>query len=74
MPWLNDGFVFSDLCDDKVWLLEENEQEGWGTRILTQGKRPIFSFGLGADGTLYMLITNKPIATLRPQDVSEFKE
>lgn len=74
VPWLNDGFVFSDLCDDKVWLLEENEQGGWRTRILTQGKRPIFSFGLGADGTLYMLITNKPIATLRPQDVSEFKE
>ena len=71
-PWLNNGFVFGDLCGSGVWLLEHNEQEGWRTRALAQTHRHTLSFGIGADGTIYALAYNKPIMRLQPDRISGF--
>ena len=64
-PRLNNGFVFGDLCNGRVWLLEEDAQEGWRTHTLAQAERNILSFGIGADGTIYVLAYKKPIMRLQ---------
>ena len=64
-PRLNNGFVFGDLCNGRVWLLEEDAQEGWRTHTLAQSERNILSFGIGADGTIYVLTYKKPIMRLQ---------
>ena len=69
-PWLNNGFVFGDYCSGRMWLLEEDERDGWRTRILAQAKRRLLSFGISADGTVYILTANKPIERMQP-DVGE---
>ena len=65
-PRLNNGFVFGDLCSGSVWLLEHDEREGWRTRALAQADLNILSFGIGADGTIYVLAYKKPIMRLQP--------
>ena len=64
-PRLNNGFVFGDHCSRRVWLLEQDEQEGWRTRALAQMKRQIMSFGIDADGTVYALIYRSPVMRLQ---------
>ena len=72
VPWLNNGFVFGDHCSGKVWLLRKDELEGWRTRILAQAKSQILSFGIDADGTVYILMYNKPLMRLHPQEANDF--
>ena len=64
-PSLNNGFVFGDHCSGKVWLLEQDEQENWQTRTLPQAERRILSFGIDADGTVYILAADNPIMRLQ---------
>ena len=64
-PRLNNGFVFGDHCSRRVWLLEQDEQEGWRTRALAQMKRQIMSFGIDADGTVYALMYRSPVMRLQ---------
>ena len=71
-PWLNNGFVFGDLCNGKVWLLQQDEREGWRTSILAQAKPQILSFGTDAAGTVYVLMRNKPLIRLHPPVFNEF--
>ncbi len=66
VPWLNNGFVFGDYCSGRVWLLEQDEREGWRARLLATMGRNIISFGIGADGTVYALIARKPVTRLQP--------
>ena len=67
VPWLDDGFVFGDLCRSEVRLLEEDEQESWRARTLaTKPRRSTLSFGIGADGTVYVLSAFSPIMRLQP--------
>ena len=68
-PWLDDGFVFGDLCRDSVWLLEQDERGNWETRTLAQAYWQILSFGIDADGTVYVLPRRNPIMRLQPGDV-----
>ena len=74
VPSLNNGFVFGDYCSGWVWLLEQDEQEGWQTRALAQTERRILSFGIDADGTVYILAADNPIMRLPPEEVSEPEE
>ena len=69
VPWLNNGFVFGDYCSRRVWLLEEDEREGWRTRMLPNAARYILSFGIADDGTVYILTARNPILRLRPDDI-----
>ena len=74
VPWLSHGFVFGDLCDSDVYLLEQDAQEGWRTLTLAQAGPQILSFGIGADGTVYILAAGKPIMKLQPEEASESEE
>ena len=64
-PRLNHGFVFGDYCSKRIWLLEQDGQEGWRARILAQSAGGILSFGIGADGTVYVLTLGNPIMRLQ---------
>ena len=64
-PRLNNGFVFGDYCDSKVWLLEQDEREGWRARLLTHAERQLMSFGIDAEGTVYILSRGKPVMRLQ---------
>ena len=59
-PRLNNGFVFGDLCNGWVWLLEQDGREGWRARLLTQAARRLVSFGIDADGAVYALSSRNP--------------
>ena len=66
VPWLNNGFLFGDFCSKRVWLLEQDEREGWQTRIVVPRlKGLILSFGMDADGTVYVLTRGNPIMRLQ---------
>ena len=65
-PRPDNGFIFGDYCSGMVWLLEQEEREGWRARILAQAVGRIVSFGAGADGTVYVLASNKIIELLQP--------
>ena len=64
-PRLNNGFVFGDYCSGKVWLLEQDKPEGWRTRLLAQMEGFILSFGIGANGMVYVLSRDNPIMRLQ---------
>ena len=81
VPWLNDGFIFSDLCARRVWLLERDSQldgsqagaKPWRMREiadLAPLARNILALGAGADGSIYALSRNGPILRLHP-DMAE---
>ena len=66
VPWLNNGFLFGDFCSKRVWLLEQDEREGWQTRIVVSRlKGSILSFGMDTDGTVYVLTRRNPIMRLQ---------
>ena len=64
-PQLNNGFIFGDYCSGRVWLTEYDEREGWRTRILAQAERQLLSFGMDADGTVYVLSRGDPVMRLQ---------
>ena len=70
--WLNNGFVLGDHCNGRVWLLEQDDRGSWQTRILAQAHRRILSFGIDADGTVYVLAARNPIMRLQPDRISGF--
>ena len=67
-PRLNNGFLFGDYCSRRIWLLEQDEQEVWRARIVSQARSQILSFGMDADGTVYVLLRRSPIMRLRIDD------
>ena len=67
-PRLNNGFVFGDHCGGQVWLLEQDGRSNWRTRALAQTERRILSFGIDADGLVYVLTYGKPIMRLQPEE------
>ena len=71
---LNNGFVFGDYCSRRVWILERDDLKGWSARILAKTNRPILSFGIGADGTMYILVAFNPIIRLQLDAVGERDE
>ena len=64
-PRLNNGFIFGDYCSHRIWLLEQDERESWRMRLIAQAERPILSFGMDADGTVYVLSRQSPIMRLQ---------
>ena len=69
-PQFNNGFIFGDYCSKRVWLLEQDEQEGWRTRLLALVKTQILSFAIVDDETVYVLISRHPIMRLQLDDAS----
>ena len=70
-PRMNNGFVFGDYCSGQVWLLEEDERESWRARALLKAERYILSFGIVDDGTVYILMADKPILRMLPVGAQE---
>ena len=67
VPRLGNGFIFGDYCSRRVWILEQDEGEGWQTRMLAQMEERILSFGIDAEGTVYILTDGNPIMRLQPE-------
>ena len=74
VPWLDDGFIFSDLCARRVWLLEQdNDPDGaypWRMSEiadLSDAARSVLAFGAGDDGSVYVLTFDGPILRLDPR-------
>ena len=65
VPRHGHGFVFGDFCTRRVYLLENDEQEGWQALLLAQTEGQILSFGMDADGTVYVLTRRNPIMRLQ---------
>ena len=81
VPWLDDAFIFSDLCARRIWLMERADaqekspadaQDGaqkWRMREiadLVDAARNIVAFGAGDDGSVYILAHDNPILRLDP--------
>ena len=77
VPWLDNGFIFGDICSRRVWLLERNNPpngapagpKAWRMREiadLSTLARNILAFGAGADGSVYVLTRAGPILRLQP--------
>ena len=81
VPWLNDGFIFGDLCSRRVWLLERNSPpanaqeatqdspQDWRMREiadLSESAHNIIAFGAATDGSVYVLPRNGAILRLYP--------
>ena len=81
VPWLNDRYLFGDLCSRRVYLLErdsppDNAQaahqdipQAWRMRQiadLADATRNIIAFGASANGSVYVLSHNGPILRLHP--------
>ena len=81
VPWLNDRYLFGDLCSHRVYLLErysppdnaqsapQDNPQAWRMRQiadLSDATRNIIAFGASADGSVYVLSHNGPILRLHP--------
>ena len=81
VPWLDNAFIFGDLCSRRVWLLERNvppdnaqaapqdSPQTWRMREianLSKSTRSIIAFGAAPDGSVYVLPNNGPILRLDP--------
>ena len=63
---LDNGFVFGDYCSRRVWILEQQGgREGWQARMLAQMEGLIMSFGIDANGWVYVLSRHNPIMRLQ---------
>ena len=69
VPWLDDKFIFGDLCSRRVWTLAGDPASGWRMRELADLSdvvRNILAFGAGNDGGVYILSYDNPILRLDP--------
>ena len=69
VPWLNDGFIFGDICARRVWLLERAAPQSWRMREiadLADSAPNILAFGAGENGNVYILSQDNPILRLDP--------
>ena len=77
VSWLNNVFIFGDLCSRRVWLLERDSPsdsapaspQAWRMREiadLSESTRNIIAFGKGADGSVYVLPRTGAILRLYP--------
>ena len=77
VPWLDNGFIFGDLCARRLWLLERDtapdtvpdSAQPWRMREianLSDDIHLILAFGAGSDGSLYILSYKGPILRLTP--------
>ena len=73
VPWLDNGFIFGDLCSRRVWLLERDSApdspQDWQMREiadLSDHARNILAFGSAENGDVYILSYKNPILRLDP--------
>ncbi len=78
VPWLDNGFIFGDICSRRVWLLERislpagppDSPQIWRMREianLSDSARNITAFGADVNGNIYVLPGKGPILRLYPE-------
>ncbi|MCY3913284.1 MAG: PQQ-dependent sugar dehydrogenase [Chloroflexi bacterium] len=55
IPSLNGGYLFGDYCLGIVWALDSDVERGWGLVEIADLDRPLSSFGIDADGEVFMV-------------------
>ena len=55
IPNLNGVYLFGDYCTGQIWALDRNAEPGWGPIDVANLDRPLSSFGIDADGEVFML-------------------
>ena len=65
LPWLQGAYLFADYCSGRIWALKEIGGE-WQMRELAHLDARIASFGVDAQGEVYLLTFNGPILRLTP--------
>ena len=77
VPWLDNRFIFGDLCSRRVWLLErdsapnstQDSAQDWRMREiadLSDLAHSILAFGSAENGGVYILSLKNPILRLDP--------
>ena len=64
IPSLNGVYLFGDYCEGQVWALDSNVEPGWGLVEIAELDRPLSSFGIDADGELFMVTFGGPLVRL----------
>ena len=52
---LDGAYLFGDFCRGRVWALDRNPEPGWHLIEIADLDRPLSSFGVDADGEVFML-------------------
>ena len=63
LPWLQGAYLFADYCSGRVWALEQIDG-AWQMRELAQLDALIASFGVDAEGEVYLLTFDGSILRL----------
>lgn len=64
VQWMDDAYVFGDLCSRKIWALARSDG-GYSMQELAVSPRPILSIAEGEPGKIYVLTLNGPILLLQ---------
>lgn len=60
IPWLKGNYLFGDFCSARVWALAGNADAGWRTIEVVNLDHSLSSFGIDADGEVYVLTLGEP--------------
>ena len=55
IPSLNGVYLLGDYCSGQVWALDSDVEPGWGLVKIADLDRPLSSFGIDADGEVFMV-------------------
>lgn len=61
---LNGAYLFGDYCRGRVWALDRNPESGWHLIEIADLDRPLSSFGIDADGEVFMTTFGGPLVRL----------
>ena len=64
IPSLNGVYLFGDYCTGRVWALDINAEPGWRLLEVADLDRPMSSFGVDADGEVFVLTFGGPLVRL----------
>ena len=64
IPSLDGVYLFGDYCTGLVWALDRNAEPSWGPIEVADLDRPLSSFGVDADGEVFLVTFGGSLARL----------
>ena len=64
IPSLDGVYLLGDYCLGRVWALDSNVEPDWGLIEVADLDRPLSSFGVDADGEVFMVTFGGPLVRL----------
>ena len=64
IPGLNGVYLFSDFCFGQIWAFDRNAEPDWRLIEIADLEQPLSSFGIDADGEVFMLTFRGPLVRL----------